>query len=382
MYQGTDISKGKFEGSYIRRLKKGRYTLFETHDILISEGKISLPVQLETKKPDTSDKNNSNIEEITLIKPTVSLPIHLLYPDGSENCFYLNFQDIGIYNCCIKITSKTKQEEQGHISGDINAYTFDKQVLHTEVKLENPNSFDIPNSKNQGQTTKTKNKKSQFLPGILKKIIQISLLLSGLIAFYYFFVLPEADHFIAEESKETLNTADKQKKDSFRNYLNAIRELIANHSLKEALSQTEKAEDIADQSDLPLVASEKKIIYEHLVKDYLKSKDYQNAISALTYLTENYPDESSFFYKRAVCHVKLKNIKTAVKDLKRAILLGNPEAIKLHNKINPIRKRVAYYITRCCDGSISAAKGSGACSHHGGVCDWKEPVYEEYRKYD
>lgn len=382
MYHGTDISKGRFEGSYIRRLKKGRYSLFETYDILISEGKISLPVQLETKRPDTSGKKDSDTMEITLIKPTVSLPIHLLYPDGSENCFYFDFQDIGIYNCHIKITSKTKQEEQGLISGDINAYTITRQVLHSEVKLVTPNSSDEPTNKNRTQNIKTNKRESQSYSGMLEKIKQTILLISGIIAFYYFFMLPESDNLIAEESKESLNALDKQKKDSFRNYLNNIRTLIANHSLKEALTQTEKAEYVADHSGLLLIISEKKVIYEQLVKDYLKSKDYKNAISALTYLTENYPDESRFFYKRAVCYIKLKNTKTAVKDLKRAILLGNPEAVKLHNKINPIRKRVAYYITRCCDGSISAAKGSGACSHHGGVCDWKEPVYEEYRKYD
>lgn len=25
---------------------------------------------------------------------------------------------------------------------------------------------------------------------------------------------------------------------------------------------------------------------------------------------------------------------------------------------------------RCCDGTRSSATGSGACSHHGGVCEW------------
>src|SRR5690606_41486298 len=87
-------------------------------------------------------------------------------------------------------------------------------------------------------------------------------------------------------------------------------------------------------------------------------------------------------YSRALCYSKSGQTADAVRDCRKAMKLGNKEANKLHEKINPIKKRIAYYVTRCCDGTTSNAKGRGACSHHGGVCNWNEPVYEEYRKYE
>lgn len=62
--------------------------------------------------------------------------------------------------------------------------------------------------------------------------------------------------------------------------------------------------------------------------------------------------------------------------------MGSTEAEKSYNKFNPLRKKVISYTTRCCDGTSSSSKGRGTCSHHGGVCNWNEPIYEEYRQYE
>lgn len=114
---------------------------------------------------------------------------------------------------------------------------------------------------------------------------------------------------------------------------------------------------------------------------YFELRDYDKAIADYTELIEANSNNKSGFYKRAICYNKQGKIQESVNDLKESIALGNQDAEIMHNKINPIKKRVSYYITRCCDGTTSNATGRGACSHHDGVCDWNEPVYEEYRKY-
>lgn len=110
-------------------------------------------------------------------------------------------------------------------------------------------------------------------------------------------------------------------------------------------------------------------------------KRYKDAINDYSLLIAKKVKEKDNYFLRAVCFKKIRKTQRAVDDLVQAISLGNADAEILHNKINPIRKRIAYYETLCCDGTTSDAKGRGACSHHGGVCDWNNPVYEEYRKY-
>lgn len=114
---------------------------------------------------------------------------------------------------------------------------------------------------------------------------------------------------------------------------------------------------------------------------FVKDHSYDLAINNYSSLLDRSIDRSENLYNRAVCFQKQEKIQLAVNDLKEAIELGNVKAEKLHDEINPERKRVAYYVTRCWDGSTSNATGRGACSHHGGVKNWNEPVYETYRKY-
>ncbi len=53
----------------------------------------------------------------------------------------------------------------------------------------------------------------------------------------------------------------------------------------------------------------------------------------------------------------------------------------LFGQKNPLVKRISHYITLCCDGTTSYSTGSGTCSWHNGVCDWKYPVYRNVPKY-
>lgn len=85
---------------------------------------------------------------------------------------------------------------------------------------------------------------------------------------------------------------------------------------------------------------------------------------------------------KGTCLLKLGKTVDALYTLKEASRFGSAEADYLLNKVNPTIKVIIGYTTRCCDGWASSAKGRGACSHHGGVCDWNEPIYEERKKYN
>lgn len=111
-------------------------------------------------------------------------------------------------------------------------------------------------------------------------------------------------------------------------------------------------------------------------------RKYQDAIDVLDDLsrkTSQYKSEIHLI--KGQCFLKLKKKENAIVQVYESAELGNEEAQKLYDKINPIIKEITGYITRCCDGSTSYSSGRGACSHHGGVCKRNEPIYRERRKY-
>lgn len=118
------------------------------------------------------------------------------------------------------------------------------------------------------------------------------------------------------------------------------------------------------------------------LKDLVARGQYQVAIPQLTDLITRDPDNADLLYTRALCYSHTGNIADAVHDCNIATGLGDKRATQLNDKINPVVKHITGYCTQCCDGSISYARGRGACSHHGGVCNWNSPVYEESRKYE
>lgn len=170
--------------------------------------------------------------------------------------------------------------------------------------------------------------------------------------------------------------------DSLYHYLTKGNHFLKAENRIDAIHTFEKASLFTDQIGSSLIEKNLEPIYSEEANHLKNSKKYKEAISLYSHLISHYGAKNSFLKSRAACYLKTKETQKAVDDLKEAIKNGDEEAVQIHEKINPLRRRVAYYITRCCDGSTSNAKGRGACSHHGGVCDWNEPVYEEYRKYN
>jgi tetratricopeptide (TPR) repeat protein len=162
--------------------------------------------------------------------------------------------------------------------------------------------------------------------------------------------------------------------DSLMNYCHLSDSLELKHQWKKAIFHLDSALLISSSKG-------KDSLFEKRAALHFRAHQYELAIVDYTNLIDRSVNYAENLYQRALCYQKQNEIQLAVNDLKEAIELGHEEAETLHEKINPERKRIAYYVTRCRDGSTSNASGRGACSHHGGVKNWNEPVYETYRKY-
>lgn len=187
----------------------------------------------------------------------------------------------------------------------------------------------------------------------------------------------------AAQEKAVAEQKEQLRKDSLNFYLLQSSQSVKSSKIEEANKQLVHALAFANtEADKNLIEKGKVEIASSKALDLVKAGKYQVALPEISNLLNSDPSNSELLFNRAICYSKTGKIQEAVNDLKPLIQSGNKDAEKLHNKINPLKKRVAYYVTRCWDGSTSSSKGSGACSHHGGVKNWNEPVYEEYRKYE
>ena len=187
----------------------------------------------------------------------------------------------------------------------------------------------------------------------------------------------------AAREKAISEQQEQQRKDSLTFYIKRGNQLAKEHKLNDASRQLQHAMTFASlPADKQQIENEKIGIATIKIFDLVKVGKYQAALPEINDLLNIDHSNSQLIYYRAICYSKTGKIQEAVNELNPLIEAGNTDAKKLNDKINPIRTRVAYYVTRCWDGSTSSATGRGACSHHGGVKNWNEPVYEEYRKYE
>ncbi len=184
------------------------------------------------------------------------------------------------------------------------------------------------------------------------------------------------------ERKELEAKRDKERKDSLNFYIQKTTKLIYEHKFDLADNYILSASNfVSTTNDEDRIKQVRIDISTIKANELVKAGKYKTAIGAISRLLALNPTNADMKYNRAICYNKIGNVLEAVNDLRPLMESGHSEAEKLYNKINPLRKKVAYYVTRCCDGTTSSATGRGACSHHGGVCNWNDPVYHEYRKY-
>jgi len=197
----------------------------------------------------------------------------------------------------------------------------------------------------------------------------------------------EAQHqqLLAQQKKEQQAreaAAERRRQDSLDYYISQSNKFKTEHQLTAAGNELQHAALFATtEADRERIKTEEAELSATTAIDLVRSGKYSAAIPELGRLLNAHPGNTDLKYYRAICYSKSGNIQAAVEDLKPLIEAGNEDASKLNDKINPVRKHVIGYETLCCDGTTSDARGRGACSHHGGVCDWNHPIYEEYRKY-
>ncbi len=125
-------------------------------------------------------------------------------------------------------------------------------------------------------------------------------------------------------------------------------------------------------------------LHEGLANSYVRTKQYKLALQHYDELSRTSSLNGEQLYQQALCYQQVGRKTEAIAGFRQASEAGHRQATKLYDKLNPLVRKLLYYQTVCCDGSYSPsnAKGRGACSHHGGVCNWNKPIYETYRKYD
>jgi uncharacterized lipoprotein YehR (DUF1307 family) len=109
-------------------------------------------------------------------------------------------------------------------------------------------------------------------------------------------------------------------------------------------------------------------------KTKIKNKEFLESKELLTSIIEKYPTSNE-------CTIA----KRLLKKYKENYTAINPETSVSYNytsseKNSPhytYKKKKSNYQAssirvgaKCCDGTTSSATGRGACSHHGGVCEW------------
>src|SRR5258708_7150966 len=186
-----------------------------------------------------------------------------------------------------------------------------------------------------------------------------------------------------KEEKQAAAAREQQRNDSLIFYLQATDLQRQGDKIAGASAQLQRAAAFATTpSDKDHIAKEEDFISILRINDMIASGRYKKAIPELNILIAHIPDNADLFFNRAFCYSRTGHMEEAVHDCKSAADLGNKEAEQLNDKINPVMKRVSGYMTQCCDGSYSDAKGREACSHHGGVCNCNSPTDEQYRKYE
>lgn len=194
---------------------------------------------------------------------------------------------------------------------------------------------------------------------------------------------PVAGSTPADSAKEKRNSGqqaisadiDKIRKDSLQFYTADAEKATKQKKYAKALLALDKALHFALKTEEASLCQKKADVYYQSGKYEPAIDAYSGLISAGWHTGEN-------LCQRAQCYNKLKKKQEAVDDLRAAMKLGNEDAEKLYDKINPVKRRITGTVIRCCDGSISHSQSRrGTCSHHGGVCDWNEPEYETYREY-
>jgi tetratricopeptide (TPR) repeat protein len=181
---------------------------------------------------------------------------------------------------------------------------------------------------------------------------------------------------------EAASAAEKRDADSLAKYMSLASQLSKTKRFEEAIDTLAWAARFASTREAEKSLSKRRTNITWRQANHLMDKGkYSAALPILDSLSRKYPRDTSILLSHGTALAKLGYRQAASQTLQTAIELGSKRAARPYDRVNPIRRTIVGYTTRCCDGSSSSAKGRGACSHHGGVCNWNEPIYNESREF-
>lgn len=196
--------------------------------------------------------------------------------------------------------------------------------------------------------------------------------------------IASVNKLVEEKARVEKEIAEKKavlKKDSVQKLVKLSDELLREKKYESAVKLLDAALSLASTEERAMLKGKARSARTNQIINEVNKRNYSSSLLSIDLAISDYGKSGDLLYYRGLCLNKIGKTREAVQDLKTAIGLGNGNAKMLHEAINPLRKRQVGTLTRCCDGSSSSATGRGACSHHGGVCNWNEPIYETYRKY-
>ena len=226
----------------------------------------------------------------------------------------------------------------------------------------------------------------RFTPAIKASVLGTLSLTSVLTGFQYRDrveqVVEQERLAILAEQKAAAETKHKEalRLDSLRTYLAEADTYLKKGVYTKAIGLYNQSTRFATTNE----SEEQSRLHQGLAIGYVRTKQYKAALRQYDDLASTSSLDGEQSYQRALCYQHEGRKTEALIELLNASNAGHRPAAKLYDKLNPLIRKLLYYQTVCCDGSDSPsnAKGRGACSHHGGVCNWNKPIYDSHRKYD
>jgi len=183
--------------------------------------------------------------------------------------------------------------------------------------------------------------------------------------FFALAVAPDPPKTKNTKSNDSISTDSDSQKGSFSRSLD---------------KKKDTTQEIVEEQKQLIKVDSTPYIYKKAVEMNKKGK-YQEAVELATQLMQSGNFSDSVRLCRAKSFAAMGKKADAVAEIQSIPNYNDiPEAKKIYNKVNPLRKKLVGYHTKCCDGSISYSTGRGTCSHHKGVCG-TEAEYNETREF-
>lgn len=407
--------KGTFKGKFVGHLdpdaSDSRHERF--FDIEIVDGDIYTSPANLFKWSDQVDLSDFSDASSFTVNRMDGMRITLQCVDNTEKYFKIKLKELKLIHCKLSRQTYVGNDVYGLLEGDVLSYvlhrdTYVNELGKTEFDLEKeesrkpvkpvgadrvkqPEKQDLPEPVKAWSRDRRRRGsaffRSSFYGKFFSKASVASLLIVALLTgVYRIFTKSPLTGTVAQRAAKTDQLPAKimkQRKDSFDSYFESAKTCLLHRNNKEAITHFEKAAEFASEDEVSLVNNETNALYASLAHELEKESKYKQAAEVYSTLVNSNVSDPAYLYSRAMCYIKIGDKREAIADLRKALELGDKPSQLLYDQLNPLKKRLAYTVVRCRDGTVSSSQSRrGTCSSHGGVKDWEEEVYEEYREFN